>query len=353
MRAFALLALSASLLPSSLSIPLSAPPIRTRSINAIPPDLYKSANPFFAGLPIVLSDPIPASQSSPGPGRYAISYTPYTPDGLCKAPDAVASDIARIRMAGFSAVRLYATDCQAVRSVGRAAISNNLQLILGLHISENGVNDSHIHEQVEQIQAFISEDAAHLGIVDAVIVGNEAVFNHFATPWQMVSLLTDVRSTLRDSGYTGPVTTTEPYGVLVEHAATLCPALDMVAANLLPFFNADISPRAASTLVKVQTTALESLCDPSPSDSDEVQSPPTEGLVPEKKPVLALEIAWPSAGQANGLAVPGLAEQRTALAGMAEVIGTRAVFSSFEDDAWRDGGDFGVETHWGCVQVFE
>jgi len=33
-------------------------------------------------------------------------------------------------------------------------------------------------------------------------------------------------------------------------------------------------------------------------------------------------------------------------------IGTRASFVSFEDDRWRDPGDFEVEQAWGCVDLF-
>ncbi|KAF2157394.1 glycoside hydrolase family 17 protein [Myriangium duriaei CBS 260.36] len=333
MRPSTLLSISASALPLALSAPLSPPPVRTRSITAIPPGLYASVHPSFAGAPIVLSDPRPTAASSPGPGRYAISYTPYTSDGLCKSSETITSDIARIHAAGFSAVRLYATDCHFVRAVGLAAVSHNLSLILGLHISEQGLNVSRIDEQVSQIHAFASEDATHLAAIDAVIVGNEVIFNHFASVSEMVTMLDNVRSSLRKIGYSGPVTTTEPYGTMVEHADSLCPAIDLVAANLLPFFNADSTARSAADTVSEQIAALQILCEPS-SDVD-------------------IEIAWPSAGEPNGLAVPGVNEQRIAFAGMADAIGSRAVFSSFEDDGWRDAGDFGVETHWGSIQVFE
>ncbi|GAM85334.1 hypothetical protein ANO11243_033410 [Dothideomycetidae sp. 11243] len=355
MRASSLFALTAAFLPSALSVPLSPPPIRTRSIDVIPPDFYESQHPLFAGAPIILSDPLPtASPVSPGPGRYAISYTPYTADGLCKTYDTVTSDIARIHRAGFSVLRLYATDCRAVRSVGLAAVANGMRMILGLHISEDGVQASSIDEQVLQIKDFVVEDEAHLTAIDAVIVGNEAIFNRFATVEEVTSALSEVRSTLRDAGYLGPVTTTEPYGTLLQYADALCLATDMIAANLLPFFHADVAARAAGDLVRDQMAVLETLCDPPAEDlAVDGFATPVHPVTSGTKPVLALEIAWPSAGQANGLAVPGRAEQRLALAGMSEAIGSRAVFSSFEDDGWRDAGDFGVETHWGSIEVFE
>ncbi|KAF2222450.1 glycoside hydrolase superfamily [Elsinoe ampelina] len=261
-----------------------------------------------------------------------MTYTPYTSDGLCKTYDTISTDIARISTAGFSAVRLYATDCHAVHSVGSAALNSSLQLILGLHVSETGTNTTSIVQQVSQIVDFMTLSPTHLAAIDLLVIGNEALFNDYTTPSSLASLVREVRSTVRQIGYLGPVTTAEPYGTFMQHAEILCPAIDIVAANLLPFFHADVSAKTAGDFVAQQMDSLDGLCE---------------------EAVLAMEVGWPSHGSANGEAVPGVAEQRSAMAGMSEAIGSRAVFTGFADDEWREPGDFGVEVHWGAVEVFE
>ncbi|PNS20190.1 Cell surface mannoprotein MP65 [Sphaceloma murrayae] len=378
MKYSTLLSLASSTL--SLAAPAKLQPLRTRSIDYIPPDLYASPDPSFAGAPIVLSSPPPPPSSlSPGPGRYAMTYTPYTSDGLCKTSETVSSDISRISSAGFSAVRLYATDCHAVHSVGAAALNSSLQLILGMHVSDSGTNSTSIVDQISHIVDFMTQSPAHLSAIDLVVVGNEAIFNEYANAPSIAALVNEVRKTLRQIDYQGPVTTAEPYGTFMENAETLCPAIDVVAANLLPFFHADVSPRLAGDFAAQQIDSLDGLCEDvvfaSQSRSHPSSAPavplPTEETVQEErarlallkkrhlltskgnKPVLAMEVGWPRHGKANGDAVAGVAEQRTAIAGMSESVGSRSVFSSFADDEWRDPGDFGVERSWGCVQVFE
>ncbi|KAF4555755.1 Hypothetical protein D9617_2g057180 [Elsinoe fawcettii] len=355
----------------AIAAPAKLQPLRTRSITHLPPDLYASPDPSFAGAPIVLSNPPPPPSSlSPGPGRYAMTYTPYTTDGLCKTYDTVSTDIARISSAGFSAVRLYATDCRAVHSVGSAAVNSSLQIILGIHVSEAGTNATSIVEQVSQIVDFMTLSHAHRDAVDLIVVGNEALFNEFAKPRDLASLVQEVRKTVRQLGYEGPVTTAEPYGTFMENAEILCPAVDIVAANLLPFFHADVSAKIAGDFVEQQMDSLDGLCEDVEYTMHRTDKTPQESIAEEKarlgklqkrhmvtakgnKAVLAMEVGWPSHGTANGEAVPGVAEQRTAMAGMSEAIGSRAVFTSFKDDEWREPGDFGVEVHWGSIEVFE
>ena len=65
-----------------------------------------------------------------------------------------------------------------------------------------------------------------------------------------------------------------------------------------------------------------------------------------------LESGWPSAGQPNGVAVPGAAEQKTAIAAIVKELPGQVAFFSFEDDLWKAPGGFGVEPHFGCAGLF-
>lgn len=66
-----------------------------------------------------------------------------------------------------------------------------------------------------------------------------------------------------------------------------------------------------------------------------------------------MESGWPSAGSCNGKACPSPENQRTAITGIQQAVGAKVVFFSFEDEAWKQPGEFGVEQHWGCGSIFD
>ena len=77
-------------------------------------------------------------------------------------------------------------------------------------------------------------------------------------------------------------------------------------------------------------------------------------ICPESKgPAVNLETGWPSRGRRNGDAVPGEMEQSLAIMGIMREAGGRSTFIGWGDDTWRDPGELGVETAWGCERLFE
>ncbi|KAI5300815.1 hypothetical protein KEM56_002179, partial [Ascosphaera pollenicola] len=88
----------------------------------------------------------------------------------------------------------------------------------------------------------------------------------------------------------------------------------------------------AGTFVKSQLDILKNIC--------------------SGKQVINLETGWPSAGNANGEAVPGTSEQAEAIKSLIEEVGSDSVFFSYSDDAWKAAGEFDVEQHWGCFSQF-
>jgi len=269
------------------------------------------------------------SSSSP----YAITYTPYTSSGTCKTASQVATDVTTIARKGFTAIQLYATDCNALPHVSAAARKHTLRLILGIYVDASGTHSGIVQEQLRTITSWAASSPSHWETVDLIIAGNEALFNDFVSPSDLATFINHVRNTLHRAGYEGPVTTAEPVNVLRQHAAALCDALDVLAPNLHPFFHNDVAAQDAGSFALEQMALVKGLCGGG-------------------KEVLALEVGWPSRGARNGVAVPGVVEQKTAVRGMVSAIGARASFVSFEDDGWRDPGDFGVEQAWGCVELF-
>lgn len=262
--------------------------------------------------------------------QWAITYTPYTNTLSCLSASSMCSDVATIARKGFTSIRLYSIDCSALRHVGRAARTHGLKIILGIHIDQ-GLADA--ETQLSEIIDWAAGDNANWDLIEMIVVGNEAIFNEYISPTALASFISTSRHALRKQGFPGPVTTTEPLDILRQHAHTLCPALDVAAANIQPFFHPSVDADSAGEYVRSELDRLGALC-------------------PQGLKAVNLETGWPSRGWPNGAAVPGYLEQWIAVVGILKEAGGLSVFLGFGDEGWKDEGQFGVERSWGCAHVF-
>lgn len=262
-----------------------------------------------------------------GGKRYGITYSPYTSDGQCKSKSDVQKDIAEIKARGFNAVRIYSTDCNSLEYIGVSAEAVGLKLIVGVYIDQSGISAAQ-----PQVDALVQW--AKWNIVDLIVVGNEALMNGWVDVNSLAGFITSAKSAFQQSGYTGHITTAEPLNIWQQHGSVLCSAVTVVGGNVHPFFNSQVSPLNAGSFVKQQLDLLTGIC-------------PALNA-----PAINLETGWPHGGNANGLAVPGAVQQITALLSIANEAGDRSVFFSFDDDLWKQPGQFGVEQSWGCLTVF-
>lgn len=150
----------------------------------------------------------------------------------------------------------------------------------------------------------------------------------------LASFVNDVRSKFRAAGYQGPVGTSEVTGSFIDNADVLCPAVDYAAANIHPFFNTDVAAADAGDFVVKQLAEVSAACG-------------------DAKPAYNLESGWPSLGSPNGLAIPGAEDQKIAIKSIMEKAGDKTAIFSYENDSWKAPGEFGVEQHWGCSELFE
>ncbi|CAF9940016.1 hypothetical protein IMSHALPRED_001715 [Imshaugia aleurites] len=266
--------------------------------------------------------------------QWAITYTPYTDALSCLSASSIRSDVATIARKGFSSIRLYSIDCSALLHVGHAARAHGLKMIIGIHIDENSADtEIQISEITDWARSNDNDDNTNWDLIELIVVGNEAIFNSYASATALASLITNTRATLRLSGYPGPLTTSEPLSILSAYAHTLCPTLDLAAATIQPFFHPSVTPGTAGAYVSAELARLAAVC-------------------PGGLAAVSLESGWPSRGRANGEAVPGYLEQWVAVAEIVDRAGGRSVVAGFADEAWRDEGQFGVEGSWGCGHVF-
>lgn len=254
-----------------------------------------------------------------------MTYSPYTSAGGCKDAGTVSADIAAMSGKGFSTIRVYSTDCSTLQNVGSAARANGMKLILGVFISSTGISGA--QGQVTDIIAWAQWD-----IVELVVVGNEAVFNGYCSASALAGFISSTKGAISGAGYTGPVTTTEPIETWLESGTTFCGVIDVVAANLYAFFNAQTTADKAGPFIQAEIAELEAIC--------------------SGKDVYVMETGWPHAGNCNGVACPSNSNQATAINSIKSVVGAKVVFFSFEDDAWKSPGQFDVEQYWGCADVF-
>lgn len=257
---------------------------------------------------------------------WGITYTPYDANSQCKTADVIASDLAQIKAKGFTTVRVYSTDCNTLQNVGAAARAQGLKLVLGVWIAA----DTGVAGAWNQINAIIAW--AQWDLVELIVVGNESVFSGFVSAGDLVSLISGASGSFKGAGYTGPITTTEPLNIWQESGASFCGVVDVVAANLYAFFNAGVVPSGAGAFIQSELDILAAIC-------------PGKGTY-------AMESGWPSAGDCNGSACPGVDAQATAIQSIKSVTGSKIIFFTAFDDEWKQGGAFNVEQHFGCLNAF-
>ncbi|ROV97605.1 hypothetical protein VSDG_04537 [Cytospora chrysosperma] len=262
--------------------------------------------------------------------QWAMTYTPYdAATGDCKTADTVDTDVASIASSGFTVLRVYSTDCDTLPNVGTAAAKYGLKMIVGIFISEvgcaNGSPD--VDSQISALKEWAQWD-----LVDLMTVGNEALYDGYCTPQELVDLINHVRTELSD--YTGPYTTTDIVSAWQEESvqSVVCDAVDVVAANVHSYFSADTAPADAGDFVKGQIEIVEQACG--------------------GKTGYVLECGYPTSGATNGLNVPSVANQQIAITAIKEAIGDKVVFFSMFDDQWKSPGTCECEQHWGVGSLF-
>ncbi|GAB1311125.1 putative beta-glucosidase btgE [Madurella fahalii] len=304
--------------PFSTSTPAPAPTSAPQDPPAPPPS--SSAVP----------PPPPPPPSLGGSGKlWAMTYTPFRPDGQCKTADEVNEDIAAIAKAGFTTLRVYSTDCDTLPNVGAAARAHGLRMIVGIFIGKVGCdnNNPDVAEQINALKEWKQWD-----LVDLCVVANEALFNGFCSVSQLTELIIRTKTELASVGYNGPFTTTDVVGAWLENdVGSICNVIDVVATNAHAYFNGQTLPGDAGKFVAGQLSLVENVCG---------------------KPGYVMETGWPSAGICNGVACAGQQEQREAIESIMNELGNKVVFFSFRDDPWKQPGACQCEQSWGCGSIF-
>lgn len=260
------------------------------------------------------------SGNTNGNGLFGVCYAPYRGDHQCKTASQISDDLSRMK-GQYSTVRIYGTDCDQVPAVYKSAKANGLKVFLGIW------DLSQVQNEAQQIISGINGD---WDSVYAVSVGNELVNNGQASAASVVAAIKQARQILRAAGYNGPVVTVDTF-IAAEANPEICEASDFCAVNAHAFFDSTISAPEAGKWLANTVASLKAKT---------------------SKPVVVTESGWPTQGSSNGLAVPGLSQQKAALDSIKQAFasnpGDVILFSAF-NDPWKvkNAATFNAEPYWG------
>lgn len=224
-------------------------------------------------------------------------------------------------------MRFYGIDCNQAETVTHAARQNDMQVFAGLY---------NIDDIETDLQKIIDAADGDWSTFHTVSIGNELVNRGSKTPGEVVGTVISARRILRQAGYEGPVVTVDTFNQIIAHPE-LCDESDYCAANCHAFFDSNQTPENAGPYVLEQARHVYQA---------------TGG----NKQVIITETGWPSAGEANGHAVPSRQNQLKALKSLRQSFpdGGIVFFSAF-DDKWKQDTPwtFGTERHWGLYGLTE
>lgn len=324
---------------STSASPLPPPPPAS---SKVPPPPPPPASPKVSS-PSSPAPPQPSAPVNSPPGgcknclvsdndHFGITYTPYeAATGKCKTAEQVDRDVAAIKKGGFQNLRVYGTDCLTLEHVGSACAKHGIFMIVGVFVKASGCSPDtpDIRKQIDSLVNF-----QHWDIVKLVVVGNEAIMNGLCTPEQLKTLVVTVRSQCK-AKYSGHFTISETLNIWqrTDVSSAICSVVDVTGANIHAYFNAQILPSQAGDFVLGQLNILKTIC---PGHD-----------------VINLECGYPSSGEANGLAIPGISEQRIAIESIRRKCGNKTVFFSLESDMWKPPGACQCERSFGLAAVFD
>ncbi|PHH58789.1 hypothetical protein CDD81_4581 [Ophiocordyceps australis] len=260
--------------------------------------------------------------TSSAPQLFGISYAPYRADGQCKTIQDIKADFEQL--AGlYRLVRIYGTACDQVANVCSIARAHGIKVFLGIW------NPNKVKQEAQQI---ISGVDNNWHLIDTVSVGNELVNNKEMEPKQLLLAVDQARSMLRKAGYDGPVVTVDTFTQVLQHPE-LCERSDYCAINAHAFYDKQITAEQSGRWLqdRVKDVSL---------------------VLKTPKRIVVAETGWPTSGEANGLAVPGLEAQRSAIESIKSAFANEAanviLFSAF-NDLWKSDSldTFNAEKSWG------
>ena len=185
-----------------------------------------------------------------GEGVKGISWDAFKgTDQSCKTPSDIAADIAQLVSYGYSSIRLYGVDCNAVDYALSTleSLNTDTTLIVGVYSTTNYTLET---------ADLINQVNGRWDLVSYVSVFNEAVNDGRATVSEVAIAITYVKSQV-PSGVS--VTTIDTFAAFISNPDLCYVGQDFIAANIQPYFSA-VSASDAGNYVVEQQGNVASTC---------------------------------------------------------------------------------------------
>jgi len=285
----------------------------------VQPQSFSNPETFETASPAPSSTSTPSTGGDFGAGAKGITYTPYSNDGGCKSASQIASEVAQL--SGYSVIRLYGVDCDQVNAVLKAKTADQ-KIFAGIFDVAN------LASGISTLVSAVNSNGGW-GNVHTVSIGNELVNSGQASPSQIGGYVSQAKSLLSSAGFSGPVVSVDTF-IAVINNPELCKYSDYIAVNAHAFFDGYYTADQAGDWVLLQIQRVWSACGGS-------------------KSVFITETGWPSQGDNNGVAVPSVANQQSAISSIKSKCGDSAVLFTAFNDLWKAPGAFNAEQYWGIL----
>ncbi|MDP3846081.1 MAG: beta (1-6) glucans synthase [Pseudomonas sp.] len=276
---------------------------------------------YAIGQPVILAD-----AATPTHKLQCVSYSPFGKDQspfdqpFVLRSEQMDSDLALLATR-FKCVRTYSmTGLEAMPELAR---KHGLKLMLGAWVSSSPL-DTEI-----EIKALIQAANANPDVVDAVIVGNEALLRKEVTGDQLVKLIAQVKAQVKQ-----PVTYADVWEFWLQHPQ-VAPAVDFLTIHLLPYWEDDPAG-----------------IDQALAHVGEIRQSFGNRFAP--KDILIGETGWPSEGRQRETALPSRVNEAKFIRGfvqMAEQNGWRYNLIEAFDQPWKRSSEGAVGGYWGLFDA--
>lgn len=221
----------------------------------------------------------------------------------------------------FACVRTYSME--GLEAVPALARKHGLRLLLGAWVSSDP------QATRREIDRLIDAARANADLVDAVIVGNEALLRKEVTAGQLVALIDEVKAAVPV-----PVTYADVWEFWLRHPE-VAPAVDFLTIHLLPYW-------------EDEPTGIEGALE----QVAQVRRLFGNSFAP--KDILIGETGWPSEGRQRETALPSRINQALFTRGfveMAEANGWRYNLIEAFDQPWKRLSEGAVGGYWGLYDA--
>ncbi len=221
----------------------------------------------------------------------------------------------------FRCVRTYSVE--GAEALPVLARKHGLKVLLGAWVGSDAARTR------QEIEGAIAQANQHPDVVEAVVVGNEALLRREISGARLAQLIGEVKSRIAQ-----PVTYADVWEFWRKHPE-VAPAVDFITIHLLPYWEDEPMPvaRALDHVERIRATFVREFA---------------------PKEILIGETGWPSEGRHREAAVPSRFDEASFLRGFiarAEAGGWRYNLIEAFDQPWKRNSEGMVGGYWGLFDA--